>query len=69
MGWASGSTLFEKIISASKKRIPDKKIRKEFYVDIIEAFEEADWDTQDECFGSDSAFDKAIKELHPDWDM
>jgi hypothetical protein len=67
MGWASGNRLFLEIIQSAKKHIPDPKIRKEFYKEVIIAFEDHDWDTQDECLGEDKAFTEAIKELHPDW--
>ena len=69
MGWASATTIVEEIISSAKKHIPDHGRRKEFYKDVITAFEDHDWDTQDECLGSDKSFDSAIKELHPDWDI
>lgn len=67
MGWCSGSTLFGKIIEAAIEEIPDDENRKRFYLKAIEAFEDEDWDTHDECLGEDDAFDAALKELHPDW--
>lgn len=69
MGWASATEIVEKIIVSAKKSIPDKQTRKQFYKEIIEAFEDADWDTQDECLTKDKAFDEAIKEIHPDWEL
>lgn len=68
MGWSSGTGLMLAIIKSAKKATPDMKTRKVFYKEVIDAFEDADWDTQDECTGEDSAFDEAIKELHPEWD-
>ncbi len=67
MGWSSGTELMSAVITAAKKAIPNEEARKTFYREVIEAFESADWDTQDECIGEDDAFDEAIKELHPDW--
>lgn len=69
MGWASGSGLFTEIMKAARKAIPDRAKRSAFYLEIIGAFENEDWDTQDECRGSDKAFDDALKELHPEWDL
>lgn len=67
MGWASGSRLFSSVIEAVKPNVPDEAKRKEIYKGLIEAFEESDWDTQDECMGEDDAYDAAMMELHPDW--
>ena len=69
MGWASGSGLFEEIIKASKKVMPNAALRKSFYLKVIKAFEDYDWDTQDECLNKDVAFKEALKELHPDWEI
>ena len=68
MGWSSAGGIIDVIIKSSKKYIPDNKKRKEFYIKVIEAFEDHDWDTQDECMDVDKAFDLALKEIHPDWD-
>jgi hypothetical protein len=67
MGWASGSRLFGEIIEILQEHITDKNIRRDLYVDLIEAFEESDWDTQDECSGADVAFDEAMEVVHPEW--
>lgn len=67
MGWASGSGLFDQIISALNDTNLNHKERKEVYKAIIPAFEDFDWDTQDECMGADEAFDEAIYELHPEY--
>ena len=69
MGWGSASSMVSGIISAIQEAIPDESKRKEFYKNIISIFENEDWDTEEECLGSDIAFDKAMKELHPDWDL
>lgn len=42
-------------------------VRERIYVRLIDAFENDDWDTQDECRGRDKAFDAALKNAHPDW--
>lgn len=67
MGWASGSTLFSIVIDVIQEHVPDHDERVEIYTGLIEAFEESDWDTQDECMGEDPAYDEALKELHKDW--
>lgn len=68
MGWASGSGLYDELIRAAMKYIPDEKIRARFYRDTIKAFEDSDWDTQSECEGFDPVFDKALLKLHPEWE-
>ena len=66
MGWSSGSELFSIVIDSVKKRLPDNE-RRELYVELIPAFEDMDWDTQDECMGKDPMYEAALKELHPNW--
>lgn len=67
MGWASGSRLFSEVIDVVQKHVLDEEERVNIYKGLIDAFEDADWDTQDECVGEDPAYDAALKELHPDW--
>lgn len=69
MGWASASEIVEKIIKTTKKHVPDEKTRVKMYKVIIRAFQDEDWDTEDECEGLDPAFDKALKAVSPseDW--
>ena len=67
MGWASGSRIFSEIIAAVKPHVADKDARKSIYRPIIEAFENDDWDTQDECLDEDEAYDEVMREIHPDW--
>ena len=67
MGWASGSSLMDEIIDAAVEVGIDDVTRKEFYEKIIEAFEDQDCDTLQECEGKDTAFDAAIKAVHPEW--
>lgn len=66
MGWAGGSYVMSGIIRSAKKHVSAKH-RKAFYVDVIKALEDADWDTQDECLGKDPVFDEALYEVHPSW--
>jgi hypothetical protein len=68
MGWASGSGLFGNLIDIMMEHIPDKDMRVALYMDMIEAFENRDCDTLDECYGHDPAFDIAWRETYPDLD-
>jgi len=68
MGWAKGSAIMDRIILAAMEHFPDPEARQAFYVEVIDAFEDADWDTQNECEEQDEAFDAALRELHADWD-
>ncbi len=65
MGWASGSLLFTDIINILQPEILDKGKRKEVYKKLIEAFQEEDWDTENECLGKDTAYDAALEEMYP----
>jgi len=71
MGWTSGSDLMADIINSLKRHLPNNpKLRQKIYVDLIVAFEDSDWDTQDDCYGQDPAFDLALKGIHPDdWNL
>jgi hypothetical protein len=66
MGWGSGSILFSDIIRAVSRAVPDKETRKRIYRPIIDAFEQDDWDTQDECLGKDIAYDELYEEVYGD---
>ena len=65
MGWSSGSSTFSGIIAAVLPVVADKEDRKRIYRPIIQAFEDQDWDTQDECVGEDEAYDELYAELYP----
>lgn len=66
MGWAGGSRLFSEVISAIQPEIENAETRKEIYKKLIDAFEEEDCDTLNECCGEDQAYDEAFEELHSD---
>jgi len=68
MGWSNGSYVMQEIIAGVVEEVREHDERKRLYIHIINALENADWDTQDECVGIDSAFDEALEELHSDWD-
>lgn len=67
MGWASGSEIMDEVIHAVNKVDLSEADRVKIFLEVIDALEDRDWDTQDDCLGSDPAFDKALKLLHPDW--
>lgn len=65
MGWASGTELFDRCIDAllDKKRTKEERIR-----DVIEAFEDADWDCQQESeYYEHPVVGKVFQAIHPDW--
>jgi hypothetical protein len=52
------------IIDELKDRIHDDLIREEVYSVLIEAFQDRDCDSLDECYGEDSAFDAALDDIN-----
>jgi hypothetical protein len=69
MGWSSGTRLASRLIKTIKKNVPDYQARKVIYLEMIDAFEDADWDGAFECLKIDRAFDAALKKKHPSWFM
>jgi hypothetical protein len=67
MGWSSGAQVMGVIIEAVQANVPDVKAREAIYRPIIDALEDQDWDTQDECEGEDPAYDAVIRAMHPSW--
>jgi hypothetical protein len=67
MGWASGSALFHDLILSLQDAEVDAPTRAKIYDAMIEAFENMDWDTQQECEGEDPVYDKVLKERNPEW--
>lgn len=39
----------------------------DFYVGLINLFEEQDCDTLDECFGTSNFYDMAYQQIHPNY--
>lgn len=68
MGWSSGTTIVEKMIDIIQENVGDPDKRFYMYLDVIDVFENADWDNIDEVMGKDPEFDRAAKQTHPDWD-
>jgi hypothetical protein len=67
MGWSGGSSVMETVILAMQPAIPDEATRQGIYEILIDAFEDMDWDTQNECEDIDPAFDAALMAKHPEW--
>ena len=65
MGWASGSALMRDVIDGVMETKAKPKVREKLYYKLIQAFEDHDCDTLDECLEIDPAFDKAWQQL---WD-
>lgn len=72
MGWSSGTELFDvvaKEILDLTKHLSVRKPTVEVFKKIILAFEEHDWDVQNESkYYSHPIVKQAFIELHPDWD-
>lgn len=70
MGWASGSILLSEIVEIIEEH-SDRSVgdRVEMYKRIIEAFEDADCDTINECLDQSSDFDEAYRQLYPNEDL
>jgi hypothetical protein len=63
MGWSSGTSIMEAIISTIEDNVDDLAIKRSLYCDIILAFEEADWDNIDEVIGISEVFDEVAADV------
>lgn len=70
MGWNSGSSLMDDIISDMMQypALTDQ-VRKLVYNILIENFENRDCDVLEECRHRDPMYDIALQEYHPDWEF
>jgi hypothetical protein len=66
MGWAGGSSLFDDLIDSLLEHNIEYQKRVDIYLNMINAFENEDCDTLQECFGRDSAYDEAFRLIHED---
>lgn len=69
MGFSSASYIMDEIISGLEPLIKNAELRKDVYIKIILALENADWDNLEECFGQDIVYDKAVKIIHPEYEF
>lgn len=65
MGWSSGTGVMDAIIKAVQPNVPDEAVRQAIYKPIIEALNDQDWDTPDECMDQDPAYDAALIDFDP----
>lgn len=67
MGWSSGTDLFIDVWKAVRMEIgPDRRVQ--VCRTVIEAFEQADWDTQNEAERKDwPEVTEALLQIHPKW--
>lgn len=67
MGWASGTNLMKELIQSFEEIVTDtpsdQAIR--FWERAIRAFEDSDWDCQEECLGISASWDAAYYNLNP----
>ncbi len=45
----------------------DDVYREAVYRVLIPEFQDMDWDTENDCLGQDPAFDRVLRERHPEW--
>lgn len=64
MGWASGSTLMNRIITVIQENVGDPDKRYYIYEGIVDAMQDADWDTLDECLGKDPEYDRLYQQMY-----
>lgn len=63
MGWASASEYPIVVGKAMKKARVSYAQRLAVYKALCKSLQEGDWDTEDECYGFDSALDEALLAL------
>lgn len=63
MGWSSGSSLFSDVAEIIAENVVDDNIRKLIYMGLIEAFQNHDCDTLDECTDIDPVLDTLLGAL------
>jgi len=63
MSWGRGSELFSDVAEIIAENVVDDNIRKLVYMRLIEAFQNYDCDTLDECTDIDPVLDKLLEAL------
>ena len=63
MGWSSGSSLFSDVAEIIAENVVDDNVRKLIYMRLIEAFQNYDCDTLDECMDIDPVLDTLLEAL------
>ena len=62
MSWGRGSELFSDVAEIIAENVVDDNVRKLIYMRLIEAFQNYDCDTLDECTDIDPVLDKLLLE-------
>jgi hypothetical protein len=63
MSWGRGSELFSDVAEIIAENVVDDNVRKLVYMRLIEAFQNYDCDTLDECTDIDPVLDKLLEAL------
>jgi hypothetical protein len=63
MGWSSGSALFGDVAEVIAENVVDDNIRKLIYMGLIDAFQNYDCDTLDECMDIDPVLDTLLEAM------
>jgi hypothetical protein len=63
MSWGRGSELFSDVAEIIAENVVDDNVRKLIYMRLIEAFQNYDCDTLDECMDIDPVLDKLLEAL------
>ena len=63
MSWGRGSELFSDVAEIIAENVVDDNIRKLIYMGLIEAFQNYDCDTLDECTDIDPVLDTLLEAL------
>jgi len=63
MGWSSGSSLFSDVAEIIAENVVDDNVRKLIYMGLIDAFQNYDCDTLDECMDIDPVLDTLLEAL------
>ena len=63
MSWGRGSELFSDVAEIIAENVVDDNIRKLIYMRLIEAFQNYDCDTLDECTDIDPVLDILLEEM------
>lgn len=66
MGWAGGSHLMQEIIDVLNEVGVEDSQKKTIYSKLIEAFQNEDCDTLEECLGEDKVYDEALQAADPE---
>ena len=67
MGWGGGTGIADEVITGLRVKQLDDKTRQQVYEVLIPSLQGEDWDNLYECFDQDEAFDRAAREVCPEY--